>query len=350
MIKFNQTYTINNGQESIVFKEGKANTIKGEYNDGTLTGTLEGNVLKATFHNKKTNGAGLIEFTFTENGFSAKWKQGLEPGPMRGKWKGNLGNDIGNNLFLQTDISLEEFKNIVISKVKLPKSEQIEFCKELIEFTSENTEMLWLIPCLLSTKQLIIDKIDDGELEDAEDSLFWGSEFNELLPSYSFKYKALYWQERELKFAIDEDEEPSDLIDLILNNIDLSLDQVIDDYNNYISGDEHTIFLQFKNELKTVFYSTICKAFAEMDEHYYSVEDLANLLVSPFEHEYVNQIESKTDDFGGVMFEVVEDVLYCFGVDLEDDEYDEEWGNYSKNYEAIVEFIIGSETYDTDLD
>jgi hypothetical protein len=90
-IKLNETYSINNGQESIVFKEGKANTITGEYNDGTLSGALEGNLLKATFHNKKTNGAGLIEITFHENGFNAKWKQGLEPGPMRGKWKGSMG-------------------------------------------------------------------------------------------------------------------------------------------------------------------------------------------------------------------------------------------------------------------
>jgi hypothetical protein len=104
MIKFNETYTINNGQESIVFKEGKANTITGEYNDGTLTGTLEGNVLKATFHNKKTNGAGLIEFAFTEIGFSAKWKQGLEPGPMRGKWEGVFENSSDLNVSIPSDI------------------------------------------------------------------------------------------------------------------------------------------------------------------------------------------------------------------------------------------------------
>jgi hypothetical protein len=71
MIKLNETYTINNGQESIVFKEGKGNSITGDYIGGTLTDTLEENVLKATYHNKKTNGAGLIEFAFTENGFSA---------------------------------------------------------------------------------------------------------------------------------------------------------------------------------------------------------------------------------------------------------------------------------------
>jgi hypothetical protein len=86
MIKYNETYSINNGQDSIVFKEGKGNNVNGEYKGGVLTGTLDGSLLKATYHNKKNNSAGLIEITFTENGFTARWKQGLEPGPMRGKW------------------------------------------------------------------------------------------------------------------------------------------------------------------------------------------------------------------------------------------------------------------------
>jgi len=90
MIKFNDTYSINDGQETIVFTEGKANTISGKYNSGTLTGNLDGNLLKATYHNQKNNSAGLIEFEFNENGFIAKWKQGLEEGPMRGKWNGLL--------------------------------------------------------------------------------------------------------------------------------------------------------------------------------------------------------------------------------------------------------------------
>jgi hypothetical protein len=92
-IKFNEKYSINNGQESILFKEGKGNTVTGEYQGGSLTGTMEGNVLKATYHNQKNNSVGLIEITFHENGFNAKWKQGLEPGPMKGKWKGLMGVD-----------------------------------------------------------------------------------------------------------------------------------------------------------------------------------------------------------------------------------------------------------------
>ena len=124
MIKFNDIYTINNGQESIVFKEGKGNTISGEYNEGTLTGTLEGDVLKATFHNKKTNGAGLIEFTFNENGFNAKWKQGLEPGPMKGKWNGKL-NGTGE-------------------KIQQRKVEQLEFA--VIQENGGNEELSFSIP------------------------------------------------------------------------------------------------------------------------------------------------------------------------------------------------------------
>jgi hypothetical protein len=93
MIIFDTVYSINNGQESIVFTPGKGSSVNGQYSSGALNGTLDGNILNATYHNQKNNNAGLIQITFTEGGFTAKWKQGLEPGPMRGKWKGQLNTD-----------------------------------------------------------------------------------------------------------------------------------------------------------------------------------------------------------------------------------------------------------------
>ena len=93
MIKYNETYRINNGKETIVFSTGNDNSVTGEYNSGTITGTLVGNVLKGTYENKKNKDVGLINFEFHENGFDAQWKTGLEPGPMRGKWKGLIGID-----------------------------------------------------------------------------------------------------------------------------------------------------------------------------------------------------------------------------------------------------------------
>lgn len=89
MIKLNTPYTIENG-DTVIFTEEKKDTIHGVYKDSALTGTIDGNVLKATFINSKVNAVGLMEITFNETGFDGKWKKGIEPGPMKGKWLGKL--------------------------------------------------------------------------------------------------------------------------------------------------------------------------------------------------------------------------------------------------------------------
>ena len=104
MIKLNIPYTIDNG-DTVTFTEKKG-IINGTYADATLSGSLEGDVLKATFHNSKVNTAGLIEITFQEKGFSAKWKKGLEPGPMRGKWEGILETSSDFNVSIPDDIKV----------------------------------------------------------------------------------------------------------------------------------------------------------------------------------------------------------------------------------------------------
>ena len=90
MIKFNHEYIYSRGNGKITFTEGKNNTVTANYivfNDqGTITGNLQENILEATFHSVSMNRVGLIHFTFSEDGFDAKWKNGLEPGTMRGRW------------------------------------------------------------------------------------------------------------------------------------------------------------------------------------------------------------------------------------------------------------------------
>lgn len=120
MLIIGEAYSINNGQGSIVFTEGNKGTVNALYNitgnksEGKINGTLDGNVLKGTFHVDAA--AGLIEFTFAKDGFEAKWKQGIEPGPMRGKWSGNLNNPdaIESNEYLfnpATDKFIEYIKS-----------------------------------------------------------------------------------------------------------------------------------------------------------------------------------------------------------------------------------------------
>ena len=97
MIKLNTPYHVAEENVTVTFTEVKNGGIAGTYPNATLTGTLEGNVLSATFHNSAVNAVGLIEITFSENGFEGKWKKGLEPGTMRGKWNGECISEGGES-------------------------------------------------------------------------------------------------------------------------------------------------------------------------------------------------------------------------------------------------------------
>ena len=116
MIKLNEEYSINSGQGTIVFNEENKGTVNAEYEiqgnkgKGKINGVLENNILTGTFHVDAA--AGLIEFTFTENGFDAKWKQGIEPGPMKGKWTGSLNSQSESNQSIneKTSLSPEQSK------------------------------------------------------------------------------------------------------------------------------------------------------------------------------------------------------------------------------------------------
>ena len=153
MIQLNTPYKLENG-DHVIFTEGKKGTINGKHSEATLTGTIEGNVLKATFHNTKVNASGLMEITFHENGFNAKWKSGLEPGPMKGKWNGVLVNQNEN------EIQNSEEREIVIEvSGRIPKyffgtvkeiyqkelSEVIEYCSDELDSEEAFLKMLLLM-------------------------------------------------------------------------------------------------------------------------------------------------------------------------------------------------------------
>ena len=96
MIKFNETYSINNGQGTIVFKDlGNSSVeatyeIKGNKVPGIINGKVNNGNLKSIFQVGAAKG--LMDFTFTEGAFISMWKKGIEEGPMKGKWEGSLLN------------------------------------------------------------------------------------------------------------------------------------------------------------------------------------------------------------------------------------------------------------------
>ena len=173
MIKLNTPYTIENG-DTVIFTEGKKGTINGTYTDSTLTGTLNGELLKATFHNKKVNAIGLIEITFNEKGFDAKWKQGLEPGPMRGKWEGKLNanskqSDDGNEnekvlleIFLRYDYPQEEIDSFEI--------ELFDFSDAIQKIDNVNFDYLEAYISKLHSNAEFIDKL---KIKLSEYEFYW---------------------------------------------------------------------------------------------------------------------------------------------------------------------------------
>jgi hypothetical protein len=107
MIQFEKTYDINDGNGSVTFKKVDDLTVEAVYNRGTIKGTLDGEKLKGQFIDNVSNGQGLIEFTFNENGFEAKWKSGLEEGPLKGKWVGIIDQKKSSIIF-NNDLTEEQ--------------------------------------------------------------------------------------------------------------------------------------------------------------------------------------------------------------------------------------------------
>ena len=107
MIKLNTVYKA--GKQEVKFQEKEPGIIYSEYGHETVEGKMEGNILKAIFHNKKVNVTGLMELTFHESGFDGRWKKGIEPGELKQKWNAvlvedkNPANDSKNGYHIFTD-------------------------------------------------------------------------------------------------------------------------------------------------------------------------------------------------------------------------------------------------------
>ena len=92
--------------------EGKAS---GSYQkSGSITGTFTHQRFQGTWQNKGLEG--LVEFSITDGVLEGNWKKGMEPGPMRSKWKGEVvsmeasegSENIDNTVVVKEDFKKEE--------------------------------------------------------------------------------------------------------------------------------------------------------------------------------------------------------------------------------------------------
>jgi hypothetical protein len=353
MIKLNTVYSIDNGANSVVFTEGKKGSITGTHNEGTMTGFLEGNVFTGTFHNTKVNASGLIEITFHESGFDAKWKNGMEPGPMRGKWVGVLKSDLGkfiskiNNPFeLNYYIGNDGLSEIMEKLVGQSEALKEAFSKQLLVFVKENQEFLWLLPAYFQKLNAIEWLIDDGEIDGDINGFYSESQFADAMSTQIFSKQCMHFYSRSSLFAWNDEDEKVSLFNLILQDMGITLEELITSYNSDYKSSQQIHFIKFINNLRTVLYASIVRAFysEELDN-----EDIGYLIISPLEDENIYTIEAETSGFGDALAWAIEDVLHCLKIDINDENYDEDWGNYSKNYEKMAESISDQESYNNPL-
>ena len=117
MIQFEKKYDINDGNGSVTFKKIDEKTVEAVYNRGVIKAAWDGETLKGVFNDDVSNGSGLIHFTFNDNGFDAKWKAGIEDGPMKGKWTGKLTDSKEHTLLKKNEWDIVDVneKKILLS-------------------------------------------------------------------------------------------------------------------------------------------------------------------------------------------------------------------------------------------
>ena len=103
-------------------------------NNGEFSGTIKDNVVKAKWTNEGKEG--LIELDLSDNKLVGKWKQGLEEGPMRGKWEGVIVNSNDNNQSTEKTNPVLSL-NQIIEKIKVDCKDH-ESIDEIINDLSDN--------------------------------------------------------------------------------------------------------------------------------------------------------------------------------------------------------------------
>ena len=291
MLKLNTPYHVTEENVIVTFTEVKNGGITGTYPNATLTGTLEGNVLSATFHNTAVNAVGLIELTFNENGFEGKWKNGLEPGPMRGKWSGKIEADVEKNEVI--GYKLYDFKEYIdnglfsfIKKLNdiLGEAGQMEmenqevfldnFYKQMNAFFAKNPEFIYLAK--------ITEKIS-GNFDNVWFSLFIEND-EEMMERFALKLDTL--------------RDPG-IINAVLKAEHIDISKINDDFNE---------FTRFSNLLSSYFVYSLDNVVEQND-----AEELAEFILSIS----ASNNSALSDEENAIPDQIL-DVLSGLGFDIHD--------------------------------
>jgi hypothetical protein len=154
------------------------NKLTGTYGEeGTIEGSFIDNEFKGTWSNKGQSG--LLNFSLNDDKLEGTYKQGLDEGPMKGKWKGKL---LSSSEIPQSNENSEENEIVIEVSGRIPKyffgslkedfQEEIknvlEYCSD--ELSTEEEFLQILLRMTLEDKESaredFFSYIEESDLED----------------------------------------------------------------------------------------------------------------------------------------------------------------------------------------
>lgn len=341
MIQFGKAYSYSKGKGSITFQQeadGRVSATYTIYNEtGTLIGNLSGSVLEATFDTASMGKVGLINFTFVENGFTAKWKTGLTPGPMRGLWiTDNLSAEAGkaDSFEFNTALSLDDLSAEFDRVVELNDiSAAVQFSDNLIAFVNQHPEYYWFIPACKQMERNWEWKIDDDGLDLSLNFNIKGSR----LAANPYKSMTLSYSTRACDFS-DTDGAITNFFSIILKRIGITNPM------DLAEADDST-WNCFTNLATSCLFCTLCDV-ANDDA---DAEELADMLLSvSFDYKalrVLNEAITGGDISNDIRLNVVEGIL---GFKLDDYDDGVGYGDYTHNWGSLAQDILDRDIFDID--
>jgi hypothetical protein len=233
--------------------------------------------------------------------------------------------------------NLDDINRIVEKLVYSENNIQEIFNKNVIQFINDNNESYWLLLAINDSVLSWQNKIDDEGLDLSVDELNLSGRKLNFNPYEKYR---LFFNWREEKFGIEEDDDPTSFFAAIMDSFY--------DFNSYtdllsLSDDEFTVF---QNLSTTALLCTVCKEC----ENNIDLEDLVNLLLN-INFDELQELKDKSNIvFGDIAVEILEDVLKSLGVEIEDYQDEENMWRYLylMNYEEVAQELLDNDVFDND--
>jgi len=356
-IQYNTEYIYSKGKGKITFTEGKNGLVEATYSvyddQGTIKGKFDGEMLVGSFHSDSLNRDGLINFTFSESGFVAKWKNGLELGAMRGKWTTDNNAKKANpsiefNFDIHTDASKldEEVERIFTSR---SIEQRDAFVEEFTEFINHHPHYFWLTLSVYYKAQNVYYAANDESLEEfysgflvEDDDLNFKPQERFELYFHNEKDNASQWESpSDYKWSKGKNGKEASFLETVVNDMKYKLSDFSEENDHYV---------ECRNAATTYLWISLQK----ITLGHVNNEELATCLWSVFDIR-AHELEEFNGD-ANVGQDAVDNMLaYILRIDKEEFNVDEnpsnrddleQYDGYIHDYLKISQEILDMDIFD----